>query len=45
MSTRPPVKDWEHDFDHTVEHCRFVGHVPVNHRRIPPDLLAEATHR
>jgi hypothetical protein len=35
----------EHDLRDTIEQCRLVRYVPVEHRRIPADLVAEAAHR
>jgi hypothetical protein len=35
----------EHDLRDTVEQCRLVRYVPVEHRRIPAHLAAEAAHR
>jgi hypothetical protein len=35
----------EDDLGDTVEHCGLVRHVPVNHRGIAAQRIAEAAHR
>jgi hypothetical protein len=35
----------EHGLGDTIEQCGLVRYVPIQHRRIPAHLLAEASHR